>query len=572
MKILIIDDDEVDRLAISRAMQQVSMPVSLTQADTADKGLALAKQAEFDVVLLDYRLPDRDGIEVLKELQHLGRKKMTVVMLSHQDDLALAQRAISAGAQDFLLKDEISAKRLLRTVQQAQQRHALEEELRDSHERLRHLAERDSLTGLANRYDFERALRLAVERAQRSDHGLAILLLDIDRFKEVNDTYGHDVGDQLLTEVARRLNVVVRDSDILARLGGDEFVVLLQDVMQKDQPILLANRIIAAFAEPFQFGDTRRAITTSIGISSYGNCADDAVSLMKYADIAMYRAKQEGRNQSHFYSEQLHQEVRARTELDNSLRTALEQQQFRVHYQAQINAVDGTLAGVEALIRWEHPERGLLSPAHFLGQAEELGLMPAIGQWVLRTACKQLQVWQARFPLCNLKLSVAVNMSAVQLQAKDLLKSVENALTESGLSAEFLELEITENSLIKKPEAITEALTALAACGVSLALDDFGTGYSSFEHLRLFPIHRLKIDQSFVKTIGHSDANDRLLNAMVKFGNALELTVIAEGVETEAQAAVCRTIGCDLLQGYYFSRPICAEAFEVAFLRKAVLP
>jgi diguanylate cyclase (GGDEF)-like protein len=566
MKVLIIDDDEVDRMSIMRAMQQASTPVSLAQADTAEAGLILARQTAFDVVLLDYRLPDRDGIEVLKELQHLGTRHTTVVMLSHQDDLALAQQAIGAGAQDFLLKEEVNPRRLLRTVYQAQQRHGLEEKLRDSHDRLRLLAERDSLTGLANRYDFERSLRLSAARSQRGDHSMAILLLDIDCFKEVNDTYGHDIGDQMLVQVARRLETVVRDSDVLARLGGDEFVVLLQDATQSDQPILLAQRIIGAFAEPLVFNGKHHTITASVGVATFGDSAGDAISLLKCADIAMYRAKQEGRNRCHFYSDQLHREVRARAELEHSLRWALERNEFRVHYQAQIDARNGLVAGMEALVRWQHPERGLLSPGHFLAHAEELGMMPAIGQQVLRTACQQLQAWRARMPERSLKLSVAVNLSASQLHGEDLLLSIENALLASGLPGTCLELEITENALLKKPELIAKRLKEVVARGVSLALDDFGTGYSSFEHLRIFPVHRLKIDQSFVKTLGENAAQDRLLNAMIRFGKALGLVVIAEGVETAAQASACREAGCDLLQGYYFSKPVCAEEFEACFL------
>ena len=572
MRVLIVDDDEVDRLSMVRAMQQAAMEITLVQTDTAAKGLCLARESVFDVVLLDYLLPDRDGIEVLKELQRIPDRHMTVVMLSHQDDLELAQRAIEAGAQDFLLKEEVTARRLLRAVHQAHHRHRLEEALRGSHERLRLLAERDSLTGLANRYDFDRALRIAVGRAQREERGIAILLLDIDHFKEVNDNYGHAIGDQMLIGVARRLEKVVRGSDVLARLGGDEFVVLLQDMLCADHPALLADRIIKALVEPMRFDANVLDITASIGIACLGADTADATTLLKCADIAMYRAKREGRNQSHFYSYQLHQEIRTRTELKSSLHNALALNQFRVFYQAQIDGRDGSLVGMEALIRWQHPQRGLLGPAFFLTQAEEMGLMPAIGRWVMQEACQQLQSWRLRIPQYSSQLSVAVNLSAVQLQAKDLLETIDRVLLDSGLPSECLELEITESALIKSPEEIANVLNDVSARGVRLALDDFGTGYSSFEHLRLFPIHRLKIDQTFVAGIGKSPAQDRLLHAMVSFGKALGLTVIAEGVETNAHANFCRDLGCDWLQGYHFSKPISAEEFETTFLIQKLIP
>lgn len=571
MRVLIVDDDEVDRLSMVRAMQQAVMEITLVQTDTAAKGLNLARESVFDVVLLDFRLPDRDGIEVLKELKCIPDRHMTVVMLSHQDDLELAQRAIGAGAQDFLLKEEVTARLLLRTVYQAQHRHALEEDLRRSHERLRVLAERDSLTGLANRYDFDRALRIAVGCAQRKDRGVAILLLDIDHFKEINDNYGHAMGDQMLISVARRLEKVVRDSDVLARLGGDEFVVLLQDMLHDEQPALLASRIIEAFVEPMRFDTIALNITASIGIACFGADTADATTLLKCADIAMYRAKREGRNQSQFYSYQMHLEVRTRAELKTGLHCALALNQFRVFYQAQIDGRDGSLVGMEALIRWQHPQRGLLGPASFLTQAEEMGLMPAIGRWVMQEACQQLQSWRLRAPQYSSQLSIAVNLSAVQLQAKDLLETIDRVLLDCGLPPEFLELEITESALIKSPEEIANVLNSVSARGVRLALDDFGTGYSSFEHLRLFPIHRLKIDQTFVAGIGKSPAQDRLLHAMVSFGKALGLTVIAEGVETAAHANFCRDLGCDWLQGYHFSKPVSAEEFEAIFLTQTLL-
>jgi diguanylate cyclase len=566
LHILIVDDDELDRMAIIRALNIASSAIKITQADNAAIAISLAKQTHFDVILLDFRLPDRDGIEVLMELRHSINKKVIVVMLSRQDDEKLAELAIRQGAQDFLLKDEVTPKRLIRAVHQAQHRHKLEEELRISHEKLRQLAELDKLTGLANRYEFECALQLAVARAQRDCVPIAVLLLDIDRFKQVNDTFGHDVGDKLLVEASHRLNGVVRESDLLARLGGDEFVVLMYDLYEVKQAIILADRIVKAFAQPMSFNDTDWTMTTSVGIAVMGDSADNAIDLLKCADIAMYRAKQEGRNQAHFYSNELHEYVRLRNLLELDIRNALICDQFVLFYQAQIDSQSGKLVGMEALIRWQHPERGLLAPGQFLDLAEELGLMVDIGVWILETACKQLKYWHSLLVNEKKLPTIAVNLSALQLHNNKLLETIDHVLKKTGLDAQYLELEITESDIIKNPEKVAIVLRAIAARGVRLALDDFGTGFSSFEHLKLFPIHNLKIDRSFVSGIGDDIEPERLLAAMISFARTLELTVTAEGVETVEQAEFCKNKGADVLQGYYFARPLSASDFELNFL------
>ncbi|KXI28264.1 putative bifunctional diguanylate cyclase/phosphodiesterase [Paraglaciecola hydrolytica] len=566
MHILIIDDDEVDRIAIIRALKQANNTLNISQADNALDGLALAQSQHFDIILLDFRLPDRDGIEVLIELRNNKQHNVTVVMLSRQDDEKLAEMAIKQGAQDFLLKDEVTPRRLIRAMHQAQHRRTLEENLRLSHEKLRQLAEQDTLTGLANRYEFECALQLAVSRASRDTLPVAILLLDIDRFKQVNDTFGHDVGDELLIEVSRRLKTIIRQSDLLARLGGDEFVVLMHDLEDVKQAILLANRIVSDFKQPINFHKADWMVTTSVGIAVTGDCANNAVDLMKCADIAMYRAKQEGRNQAHFYSNELHEAVRLRNSLELDIRKALSNQQFELFYQAQIDSSNGELTGMEALLRWQHPTRGLLAPGEFIALAEELGLMIEIGQWVLDTACKQLLHWHVLLPRHVKRPLIAVNLSAIQLHSKKLFTGVDHVLNETGLLPQYLELEITESAIIKNPEKIAVVLQTIANRGIRLALDDFGTGYSSFEHLKLFPIHNLKIDRSFVKNVGSGEDAERLLAAMFNFGNTLELIVTAEGVETTEQVEFCKQKGANVLQGYHFSKPINANEFEKQFI------
>tara|TARA_R110000868_G_scaffold287277_2_gene547656 strand:+ start:1093 stop:2814 length:1722 start_codon:yes stop_codon:yes gene_type:complete len=566
MHILIIDDDELDRMAVIRALNEANPALQISQCDNAHDGLLMASQRLFDVILLDFRLPDRDGIEVLMELRHANSKHVTVVMLSRNDDEALAETAIRQGAQDFLLKDEVSPRRLIRAMYQAKHRHELEENLRLSHEKLRQLAEEDPLTGLANRYEFECALQLAVSRATRDGLAIAVLLLDVDKFKQVNDTFGHDVGDEMLIEVSCRLASVMRDSDLLARLGGDEFVVLMHDLIDEKQAIILANRIVNAFSTPMTFHEADWMVTASVGIAVLGDSAQSAVDLMKCADIAMYRAKQEGRNQAHFYSDELHDYVRLRNLLELDIRNALPNNQFEVFYQAQIDSHSGKLQGMEALLRWQHPTRGLLAPGEFLALAEELGLMVEIGQWVLESACRQLLRWHSLLPVNEEKPLIAVNLSALQLHSKQLFSNVERVLTKTGLQAQYLELEITESAIITNPEKVAVVLQSIADRGVRLALDDFGTGFSSFEHLQLFPIHNLKIDRGFITGIGTSGDADRLLSAMIKFARTLELTVTTEGVETAQQAKFCKEKGADLIQGYYFAKPLTANEFEKNFI------
>ena len=565
MNILIIDDDELDRLAIVRSMQQSNVDVNIVQASSANDGLSLAKTGEFDVILLDYYLPDRNGLDLITELRDNDITDTAIVMVSQLEDETLTEQAIDAGAQDFVLKDEINPRRLMRAIRQAQHRYAMERTLHTTNNILRNIAERDTLTGLANRHTFEHTLKSAVTRAERGKSHLAVLFLDLDKFKNINDTLGHDVGDVLLTEVATRLNTVVRGSDLLARLGGDEFVVLAQDMEQDKQAVILAGRLIDSLKEPFVLGATKINISTSVGIAVLGVCAETATDLMKYADIAMYRAKKEGINRSHFYSEQLHKIVNNRIKLENEFLHAFEKNQFIIYYQPRLFASDGSLGGIEALMRWNHPSRGILLPHEFLPIAEEMGMMVELDTWVLRTACKQITKWKSYLPKSRPVLSMAVNLSTMQLQDEGFIKTVETAIAESEFEASFLELEISENSIIGNIEKIAESLTSLTDKGVSLSLDDFGTGSSSFEHLKLFPVRALKIDQTFISAIGQDDKNERLLIAIVNFAKSLGLTVIAEGVETEIQASSCIDYGCNLLQGFYFSRPLPANEFEATY-------
>lgn len=566
LNILLIDDDEVDRQSVIRSLKRGGTLCQVVQAATAADGLRLAAEQQFDAILLDYRLPDLDGIDVLRALRGDDFEGVAVVVLSRYEDETLAERCLEAGAQDFLLKDDVTGRRLSRTVRQARHRFQIEDALKRSREQLRQLSERDPLTKLHNRRGFELVLQASIARVQRGEGRLAVLLMDLDDFKGINDTLGHDAGDMLLVEIAQRLGAVVRDGDHLCRLGGDEFVVLMTDFERDEQAMLLADRIVGRLQAPISLGVTEQIITTSIGIATLGASTNDQADLLKFADLAMYQAKKDGGNQRRFYSAALQEAARLRTGIKHDLKNALERSEFKAFYQAQIDASDGRLAGVEALIRWQHPTRGLLTPEEFLSVAEETGQIIEIGKWVLREGCRQLKEWQLRLPGKSSDLTLAVNLSAVQLKQNTLPKTVNDALADCALSARSLELEITESAMILDEGASAETLSLIAEHGITLSLDDFGTGYSSLDYLKYFPISVLKIDRSFLSSVGCNKKNERLLKAIIAFAKTLDMKVVAEGVETHEQVEFCTHHKCDLLQGYYFSRPVPAAEFEMAFL------
>ncbi|MBO2563714.1 MULTISPECIES: putative bifunctional diguanylate cyclase/phosphodiesterase [Shewanella] len=562
MNLLLIDDDEIDRAAIIRALDQSSLAFKVMEANCAQSGLEFACQQRFDGILLDYMLPDANGLEVLSRLNESAGEQTAVVMISRYEDDKLAQRCIELGAQDFLLKDEVNTSRLTRAIRNAKQRASMALALRQSHEKLKELAEHDSLTKLVNRYGFELCLNRTLSQVKRHQDMLAVILLDLDDFKGINDTLGHQVGDILLVEVANRLSAALREGDLIARLGGDEFVVLVTESENRYFPMAVANRLQRAFEEPFPLGEHDVLIGASIGIAVYSDSVCDSSELLKCADIAMYRAKKVGRNQIQFYSEELAREVRFRNRIEMGLRTALERDEFRVFYQGKFDAISGELLGMEALLRWQHPEDGLLAPDSFLPIAEEIGLVDEIGEWVLAQACAQTVEWLAMLAPVGKQLSVAVNLSPSQIIRETLYQTIVRVLQQTGLPASLLELELTENALIEEPLELAKVLERIAALGVVFSLDDFGTGFSSLEHIKYFPINVLKIDKSFVASVEQDERGKRLLSALINFANGFNVVSVAEGIETEAQAQFCRERGCNLLQGYLYCRPIQPQDFE----------
>jgi diguanylate cyclase (GGDEF)-like protein/PAS domain S-box-containing protein len=425
--------------------------------------------------------------------------------------------------------------------------------------RMSYLAQHDSLTDLPNRILLTDRLTQAIAIACRHRQKLAVLFLDVDRFKHINDSLGHAIGDRMLQSVAQRLLACVRHSDTVSRQGGDEFVVLLADVAQPRDAVVSVDKILQAMSATHHIEQYDLSVTVSIGIAIYPDDGMDAEVLMKHADFAMYHAKDAGRNNYQFFKPDMNARAVERQSLENGLRHALERQEFMLQYQPKMHLETGTMMGVEALIRWRHPQRGLVPPAQFIPIAEECGFIVPIGRWVLREACRQVRAWQDA-GLAHLR--AAVNISAVELRAKDFVPGVRAILAETGLDPGDLELELTETFLMQDSSSTAVVLVALKNMGVHLALDDFGTGFSSLSYLRRFPIDTLKIDHSFVRDVT-TDADDAsIVSAVISMGKSLHMRVVAEGVETRAQLEFLREHNCPFGQGYYFSRPLIAGDFE----------
>ncbi len=432
------------------------------------------------------------------------------------------------------------------------------EQIQQAKDQLDYLAHHDALTDLPNRILLQDRLNQAIELARRQSKNFAVMFMDLDRFKHINDSLGHAVGDQLLLSVAHRLKGCVRHSDTISRHGGDEFVLLLSSIEHAEDAALSAQKMLAALALPHRIDRHDIHISVSIGISIYPNDGRDAETLIKSADTAMYYAKESGRNNYKFFESNMNALAVRRQNTEAGLRRALERQEFILHYQPEIDLHSGRIIGVEALIRWRHPELGLLAPEQFVPIAQECGLILPIGRWMLREACFQARLWQqAQLPA----IPVSINISGVEFRDKCFLKNIRSALKEAGLEPRYLELELTENVLMQDTDLTNSVLHALAELGVKLAVDNFGTGCSSLSYLRTFSIDTLKIDRSFVnRMIGNQD-DAAIVSTVINMGKSLNKRIIAEGVETPEQAAFLMARQCDEGQGYYFGYPVAAEAF-----------
>ena len=464
------------------------------------------------------------------------------------------ERVILTGTENQLLRVRQANESLVIATIESQN---LVDQIRLAHSQMDYLAHHDVLTDLPNRLLLMDRLNQAIELARRQGKQLAVMFMDLDHFKHINDSLGHAVGDQLLQSVAKRLRACVRHSDTVSRQGGDEFLLLLPAIEHAEDAAFSAQKMLVALMPPHMIERHDLHIGISIGISIYPDDGEDAETLTKCADTAMYYAKESGRNNYKFFEQSMNVRAVQRQSIEASLRRALERQEFVLHYQPKVNLESGAMVGVEALIRWQHPEHGLLLPSEFIPVAEDCGLILPIGRWALREACRQAQAWQQ----AGLRpITVAVNTSAIEFRDPGFLENVRATLHETGLAPGCLELELTESVLMRDAEATNRMLHTLADLGVKLTVDDFGTGYSSLSYLRQFPIDTLKIDQSFVQQMTSNPGDAGLVSAVINMGKSLNHRVIAEGVETSEQHAFLLSKRCDEGQGYYFGRPMEAHA------------
>lgn len=428
----------------------------------------------------------------------------------------------------------------------------------EAEHQLQHMALHDALTTLPNRNMLQEQLKACLSIAQREQGHMAMMFIDLDRFKKINDTLGHHVGDSVLVEISRRLRAAMRASDIVARLGGDEFVVLLPRIQAQADGELVAAKVMEVFNAPVQVGGHELRVTPSIGLALYPQHGSDPVTLMRHADLAMYQAKSDGRNRIQIYSELMASPSPDTLVLENDLYHALERDELRLHYQPQFDCASGRITGAEALLRWEHQGR-LIPPADFIPQAEESGLIVPMGEWVLRRACTVAHRWRQE---TGMALRIAVNLSAVQLDHPHIVNTVSQVLLDTGLHPTALELEITESVVVRESLRAADVLRQLRALGVGIAIDDFGVGYSSFSYLRELPVDRFKLDRSFLTNVPKSNGDSRLVSALIAMGHSLEVGIVAEGVETAEQALFLRDHGCDEAQGYHLGRPLKENDFE----------
>ncbi len=674
LRILLIDDDDVDRMTVKRALKKAGLPVIFQEAADASSGLEQLRKDKFSCVFLDYLLPDKDGLNTLQTARSFDPLTPIVMLTGHGDE-RLAVKMMQAGANDYVPKSEISPENLSQALNRATrlfqaelERRQAEEELQLSNkrigdilesisdaffaidgdwnitylnqqaqillhkdreelleknlhqqmqdlppwfreavtkaiaqkkpvtaegfheplgvwleanaypghegvsvyfrdiserksveERLSFLANYDALTGLPNRVLLLDRLKQNLSRVPWHCRNVALLFCDLDRFKLVNDTLGHNAGDHLLKNIADRLQSCVRSGDTVARLGGDEFVVLLNDVAKPDDITKIAKKIIQMVSVPLNLFGQEVYVTASIGISIAPNDGQDPETLIKHADIAMYRAKEEGKNTYQYYSPSMSKRASERLILESALHRAIEMNELKTFYQPKVDLKTGIIVGAEALVRWEHPERGLIPPNDFLPLAEESDLIIAIDDQMLANACTQAKCWQ----LAGYSpLIVSVNLSDRQFKRENLYQTICAALEKYGLESECLELELTEKIIMQSLDSATATLDKLRDLGVQLSIDDFGTGYSSLTQLQRCPIDTLKIDRSFIRDIETSQNNSAITEAIIAMAHKLNIKVIAEGVETEAQKRFLIERNCQQAQGYLYSPPVPPEEFE----------
>jgi diguanylate cyclase (GGDEF)-like protein len=553
MRILIVDDDNDDFILLEELLfEAIGKAKEVLWAQSYDHALELIEQSDFDFYFLDNRLGAKLGLDLIVEIKQRFSIAPPIIMLSGVDDHQTDITAMEQGADDYLIKSQLTAPLLERTLRYTLRDKSLEY-------RLGKLAHFDSLTGLYNRSIFDELLRTALDQSLRGKQQFALVTLDLDKFKFINDNYGHPAGDQILIKVATRLKNIVRTSDNVARLGGDEFSLILRDVKNEGGFLKLIENLIGIFEQPFQIDSKPISVTTSMGIAIFPNDSHTVEDLVSYSDMAMYQAKNNGRNTFSFYNQDLHKKTQQKRQLEVALQTALIENKFELYYQAITLLKDGSLSSFEALLRWPDGRGGFHNTEQFIAVAEESYLILDIGNWVFKQACHQLKLWHQQ-GFKNRKVSI--NVSAHQFHSNHFVSMVTDFINEHPEIAPSLIFELTERKPLEISDENINKLQQLADLGICFSVDDFGIGHSSISYLRAFPLTTIKIDRSIISQILSSKEDLALCNAIIALGKALSLSVIAEGVETKKISLKLQELGCPRAQGYLYSCPLPVSDLE----------
>ncbi len=564
IRILLVEDNMGDALLLRETRRDAGEPgwFELTHVTRLEEGLVKLTTSLFDVVLLDLSLPDAHGLETLSRARaHCGGTP--IVVMTGTNDETMAIRAVQEGAQDYLVKGVAESHTIIRAIRYAIERQRLIAELAQANELQRHLANHDALTGMPNRQLFYDRLDQCFAHARREGKDVAVLFFDLDDFKLKNDSLGHDAGDRILKTIAKRVAGTIRASDTAARLGGDEFTFILYDVDSPEDVARMAHTLLDAIAEPITIDANELHVTASAGISMFPADGNDVETIIRNADMAMYRAKAAGRNTYQFFLPAMNERAIERMEMEHRLRFAMERDQVKVFYQPKVELRTGRITGMEALARWRLPGGSFVNPTEFIALAEETGLIVPLGERIIAIACEQVRQWHsAGFP----GIHVAVNLSPRQLQQRpsirgvDIVDTINRILQGASIEPGALKLEVTESAVLRDTDAGMSVLARLRGLGIGIAIDDFGTGYSSLNYLKVLPANELKIDRSFIRMLNHDGPDAAIVQAIITMAHSLELSVVAEGVETMEQYRRLRTLHCDEMQGYLVSAAVPGDA------------
>lgn len=555
LRLLLVEDSADDAELLLAELRRGGFSPVARRIETSEEMRAALQSETWDMIVADYSMPRFSATAALRVLRRTGID-LPFIIVSGTIGEATAVAAMKAGAHDYIVKNDFA--RLIPAVQRELREAVVRRERNAAEAQLLHMAFHDPLTGLPNRLMLLKHLKQAMFEADRHKRLVAVMFLDLDRFKSINDTLGHSAGDELLKRVAGRLKACLRDGDLVARLGGDEFAIVLPDLEKPDNVAGVAGKLLEHFVEPFNVGTHELHVSLSIGISLYPRDGRDFEKLLKDADSAMYSAKNAGRNTYRFYTPEMGTRMVENMALETGLRKALARNEFEMRYQPLVDLRSWCVTSVEALLYWQHPEQGLVRPNAFIPLAEETGLIVPIGEWVLHAVCRQALAWRERGVG---PVRVTFNVSPLQFNSRGFSALINETLAQSGVPADWFGVELTENAVMQQPALAATTLRELSAMGAWIGIDDFGTGYSSLGYLKKFPINAIKIDISFIQGIPDNPGDVAIVKAIISMAHSLGMEVVAEGIENAAQLMFLHELGCDMAQGFLFSPPLTADDF-----------